>query len=57
MQYDTKEVVYQIDRNDCLVQFNDQWDRFAANNDSPHLVGEKISKLPLWNFICDTAIT
>lgn len=53
MSHDTSEVIYQIDQNNLLVLFNDQWDRFATDNDSPHLIGERIVKLPLWDFIHD----
>ena len=53
MDHDTSEVIYQIDKNNLLMLFNSQWDRFATDNDSPHLVGERIVTLPLWDFIQD----
>lgn len=47
------EVIYQIDKDDLLVLFNNQWNAFATDNGSPHLLGEKVLKLPLWEFIHD----
>ena len=47
------EVVYRIDLNDCLVFFNDQWDRFALENDGSHLTSDKINQRPIWDFIHD----
>lgn len=53
MYNDATEVVYQIDQNDFLLVVNDRWNKFATDNGSPHLVGEKIVALSLWDFIHD----
>jgi len=47
------EVIYQIDQNDFLVFFNDQWDLFAQDNDGPHLKSENIYNRKIWDFIHD----
>ncbi|GAB2883446.1 hypothetical protein GCM10027046_09990 [Uliginosibacterium flavum] len=53
MTEDLPEVVYQIDRDDLLVSFNEQWDVFAEDNDSLFLASQKIHKAPIWQFIRD----
>lgn len=47
------EVIYRIDRDGLLTDFNPQWDRFAAANGSPELSRRKIRRRLLWSFIQD----
>lgn len=48
------EVVYQIDRKDLLIFVNEQWDRFAENNDSADLAGINLHQQSIWDFIQDS---
>lgn len=53
MRTDQHEIIYQIDHDDLLVFFNDQWDLFAKDNDGHNLSGQNIHKKSIWDFICD----
>lgn len=53
MQPDRTEVVYRIDRDDVLILFNDEWNRFAEENGGLDLIGEKVCRRSLWDFIGD----
>lgn len=55
MSNNAGEVVYLIDRNDILVQVNDQWDRFAVHNNSAHLCRQNVIDHSLWTYIQDAA--
>lgn len=46
-----EEVRYSINSDDLLIEFNTGWDSFAKANDSPHLLGERIIRRSLWDFI------
>lgn len=50
------EVCYRIDGEDRLVFFNDEWDRFASENDTPELAGAIICGRPLWDFIVNAEV-
>lgn len=47
------DVVYRVDGKDRIVFTNDAWDRFAFENESPHLSGERVRLWPLWEFVSD----
>ena len=47
------EIAYQIDCNDRLVGFNDQWNVFAANNDGFLLSSQFACNVSIWDFIHD----
>lgn len=53
MKHMRNEVVYRIDQNDFLIFFNAEWNLFAEENDSFHLIGENIWKRSIWDFIHD----
>lgn len=53
MQSNWTEVVYRIDRDDILILFNDEWNRFAQENGSSDLIGDKVYRRSLWDFIGD----
>lgn len=46
-------VLYTIDHADRLVYLNESWDRFAGENESGHLIGERVRNQSLWDFISD----
>lgn len=47
------DITYQIDGNDRLVGFNDQWDVFAKNNDGHSLTSNHTCNVLIWDFIHD----
>ncbi|MDQ1363759.1 MAG: hypothetical protein QG652_1621 [Pseudomonadota bacterium] len=53
LQSTETRVLYTIDHDDRLVYLNDVWDRFALENASGHLTGERIRNQRLWDFIAD----
>lgn len=53
---DDGDVRYRIDGEDRLVFCNDEWDRFAAENDAPALAGAVICGRPLWDFIANAEV-
>lgn len=53
MQNERDEVVYQIDQDDLLVYFNDQWDLFANANNGLGVSSQRIYKKSIWDFIHD----
>lgn len=48
-----ESVVYRIDVHDKITSANREWDRFAIDNSSEHLVFERIASRSLWDFISD----
>lgn len=48
---------YKIGDDDRIVFVNDDWSRFALENDAPELVRENVLGRTLWDFIgCDTTL-
>lgn len=45
------DIQYSIDKNDCLVDLNDNWDLFAVENGSDNLNKSAVYGIPIWNFI------
>lgn len=46
-------IIYIIDSNNRIIQVDDNWDRFALANDSPHLVRDRVVNQPLFDLISD----
>jgi hypothetical protein len=46
-------IVYRIDSNNRIIEMDENWDRFALANDSPHLVRDRIVRKPLFELISD----
>ena len=45
------QILYRINSQDEIIFVNDEWSRFALNNDAPELVMEKVLNRNLWDFI------
>jgi hypothetical protein len=50
---DTTSIIYRIDANNQLVEVDENWDRFAIANDSPHLVRDRVLHKPLFDLVSD----
>ena len=46
-------IVYYVDKNNKLIDLDDNWDRFALANNAPQLVREKVIEKPLFDLISD----
>lgn len=46
-------VVYRLNGLDEIVYVGDGWGEFAAANDAPELLPERVLGRPLWDFVCD----
>jgi hypothetical protein len=46
-------IVYRIDSNNRIIEADENWDRFALANDSPHLVRDKVMHTSLFDLISD----
>lgn len=54
MEPNTK-IVYRIDSQDRIVYVNDNWHKFAEENDASELTKQSILYRSLWDFISDHA--
>ena len=50
---DGAEIVYRLNAQDEIVYVNEEWSEFAAANDAPDLLAERVLNRPIWDFICD----
>jgi hypothetical protein len=46
-------IVYRIDSNNRIIEVDENWDWFALDNDSPHLVRDQVMHKPLFDLISD----
>lgn len=46
-------IVYRLNAEDRLVYVSESWAEFAAANDAPELLPERVLNRPLWDFVCD----
>jgi hypothetical protein len=49
------DVVYHVDHNDKLVFINDEWSRFARDNEGEAFLPERVLYKPLFDFITDAS--
>lgn len=47
------QCVYIIDGSNRLIEIDQIWDKFAIDNDSPHLVADRVRGQSLWDHISD----
>jgi len=53
MQSNTDCIRYTIDRQDCLSSVDDNWDRFAVENQAGEIAAKLVLHKPLFDFIAD----
>jgi len=46
-----EEIVYRVDAAGIIVAVNEEWDRFAAENDAPELLGSRVVGRRMSDFI------
>ena len=46
-------VVYSLDQDRHIVDVNDSWNKFALDNEAPHLERNQVLNRPLWDYIAD----
>ncbi len=51
-----KVLIYHIDPDDRLCEFNATWDEFAWGNDGEATVAERVLGHPLWEFVTDSSV-
>jgi len=56
MEPSPNEVTYSVDAMDLIVRVNDNWDRFAAANDSPDVSASAVIGTQLWRHISDMTL-
>ncbi len=53
---DNPNILYRINERDEIVFVNDEWTRFACENDAPELAAREFLNRSLWDFITDDTV-
>jgi hypothetical protein len=51
-----RTVSYSVDHVDRIRWVNENWDRFAVDNDAPHLTGAAVIGTKLWSYVSDLTL-